>query len=356
MGIWYATREEVSRSLEIFDTARAKFIIDQKIAAASRSVEGQLHRRFYPELRTIKADWPNYSQSPSWDFQLWDNELISTAGMVLTSGGVAISTANVILRRDDDKVEPPYNILQLSLASNSSFSAGSTFQQSLSILGLFGYNDTDTSQASAVLSGAINSSVTTIVLNPTSGVYTVGVGSIVLIGTERLVVTDRRMSDTNINTSGTLAAQNNATLLAVQDGTAFAYGEIILVESERMRITDIAGNNLIVDRAFDGTALASHASGLDIYGLRTFAVKRGQLGSTAAAHSNADPVYAHVFPDLVNELCIAEAVTLLEQNAGGYARVIGSGSSARESKQEGLADIRAQAYTAYGRKGRLGVI
>ena len=355
MGIVYATEEQVSTSLEIFNTARARPIIRQKLAAAALSVEGQLHRRFYPETRTIKADWPNYSRSPSWEFDLWDNELISTP-TALSSGGTAIDVANAIVRRADEKLEPPYNILQLNLDSDVAFAAGPTFQQSLHITGPFGYNATDTSLASGVLSGAINSSVTTLVINPSSGNYTVGVGSIVLIGTERLVTTDRRMSDTAINTAGTLTAQQNSVSLTVTDGTALAVGETILVESERMRIDDIAGNVLTVKRAFDGSVLASHASGLDIYALRTFLAKRGQLGTTAASHSDADPVYVHDFHPLVNELCIAETVTLLEQNSAGYARVIGSGSSSREVKAEGLADIRDRAYQAVGRKLRSGAI
>lgn len=353
-GIWYATREQVTASLEIFSVARAYPIIDAKIAAASISVEGRLHRRFYPEVRTIKADWPNYSLSPSWDFNLWDNEIISLVALV--SGGVSINIADAILRRADEKVEPPYSMLQINLASNAAFSAGMTFQQSLQITALTGYNDTDVSIPSAALGGNINSAVTALVLNPVAGVYDVGVGSIVLIGTERLVLTRRSMSDTTVNTAGTLAAQQNAVSLSVTDGTNFAVDETILVESERMRIVDIAGNVLTVNRAWDGSILATHASGLDVYALRTFTARRGALGSVAAAHTAADSVYAHAFPPLVNELCIAETVTLLEQNAGGYARVIGSGASARETKGEGLADIREQATIAYGRKGRIGVI
>lgn len=355
-GIMYATREQVTASLEIFNTARAYPIIDAKILAASRGIEGRMKRRFYPEIRTIKADWPNYSLSPTWEFQLGDNELISLSA--LSSGGVSIPTANAFLSRADNRLEPPYNILQLSLGSSSAFSAGSTFQQALQITGLTGTNDTDTSLGAAcALGGNINGSVNTLVLNPTAGIYTVGVGSILLIGTERLILTQRRMSDTTINTAGTLAAQQSAVSLAVTDGTNFAVGETILVESERMRIVDIAGNTLTVDRAWDGSVLAAHASGLDVYGLRTFTCRRAALGTTAAAHTTADVVYAHDWPPSINELCIAESVVLLEQNAGGYARVIGSGAATREAKGEGLADIRDTAWNEWGRnRSRLGAI
>lgn len=356
-GVVYATVEQVSSSLEIFNTAYAKRIIMQKLAASSRSLEGFLHRRFYPEYRTIKADWPNYSYSPSWDIDLWANEAIELGS--ITSGGVTIPPSDCILRRADDMTEPPYDTLQISLSSSSALSAGSTFQQSLQIALLTGWNDTDTSIPSAYLGGAINAAVTTIVLYPADGIFNVGIGSIVLLDDERIILTDRRMSHSTITTAGTLTANQSSDSLAVTDGTAFAVDEIILIESERMKIRDIAGNTLVVDRAVDGSVLASHASGLGIYALRTFTARRGALGTTAAAHSSAIAAYAHDFAThvpLINELCIAETVVSLEQNAGGYARVIGSGASSREVKGEGLADVRDRAYIAHGRKARLGAI
>jgi hypothetical protein len=353
-GAWYATVEQVSNSLEIYNTAYPKRIIAQKLAASTLSVEGQLHRRFYPEYRTIKIDWPNYSYAPSWDIDLWDNEAISLVSV--TSGGVSIPLSDCILRRADDKLEPPYDTLQIDLSSSSALSAGNTFQQSLQIELLTGWNDTDTSIPSAFLGGAINASATTLVLYPADGVFDVGIGSIVLLDDERIILTDRRMSHSTITTAGALTANQSSSSLPVTDASLFAVDEIILVESERMRIRDIAGNTLIVTRAVDGSTLAAHASGLGIYAQRTFTVRRGALGTTAATHSSAIAAYAHDVHPLVNELCIAETVTALAQNSGAYARVIGSGASAREAKAEGLADVRDRAYSAVGRKARLGAI
>lgn len=354
MGIFYATREQVKTSLEIMNISRSNALVDAKIDAASRSLEGLLHRRFYPERRTVSLDWPNMSGADSWQVWLDGNDLISIEAVV--SGGTSINVANVLLRRGDDIAEPPYTSLEISLASNSFFASGTTWQQSLALTGLFGYNATDVSIASASLGATINSSVTTLVLNPSSGIFDVGVGSIGLIGTERVVLTQRRMSDTLVNTSGTLTANQNSVSLAVQDGTQFAVEEVILIESERMRIDDIAGNTLTVSRAWDGSVLAAHASGLDVYALRTFTAQRGALGSTAAAHTLADPCYAHKFPALINELCIAETVVSLEQNAAGYARTVGSGGNLRETGGQGLNDVREMAYQLYGRKLRSGAI
>lgn len=366
MRIRYATREQVMDSLEITQTAYSKRLIDAKIDAASNSIDGFLHRRFYPEKRTIKRDWPNYSYAPTWRLDLDDNE-VATVSQVL-AGGTDI-TSFILLRRGDDKLEPPYSAIEVDLSTSGAFAAGVTFQQSINITGVFtGDKDTDTTLSGGVLSGAINSSVTSIVINPVSGYYTVGVGSLLLVDSERIVITDRRLSAVSgQTTSGTIAAQQSANMIPVTSGAVFAESEVILIDSERMRVDDIAGNNLIVSRAWDGTPLASHSSGTTVYALRTFIVQRGVLGSSAAAHSDGASVYVHQYPGIINELCIAETVVFLEQNAGGYSRQIGAGNAQRETAGAsipstkslyvaGIADIREKAFAAYGRKLRSAAI
>lgn len=355
MGIWYATREQIKSSMEVAQTAWIDSLIDAKLESASRSAEKFLHRRFYPELRTVRKDWPNNQYAPTRQIWLDDSEIISLSS--LTSGGVSIPTGNVMLRRGDDIEEPPYSYMEIDLSTSSALSAGTTFQRSNVMTGVFGFNETDTSvPAHGLLGGNINSSVTSIVINPTSGKLAVGVGSLLMIGTERLVITERQMSDTTANVLVALTASNADKIVSVADGTLFARGEVILVDAERMRVNDIAGNNLVVSRSWDGSALDSHDIGSDIYAEHTFTVKRGALGSTAAAHNSGDSVYAHEYPGPVNELTVAETVVLLEQNSSGYARTVGSGPNLREAKGAGLDDIRQRAWLGYGRKSRKGAV
>src|ERR1700755_139791 len=262
-GIWYATVEDVQESLEITNLARSNRLVASKLESSSRSVEGQLHRRFYPERRTFKIDWPNYQYMDAWQLDLGDNELISLESF--TSGGVSIPVNDIILRRWDNKEEPPYQYLEINLSSSSAFMGGATYQQSLVLTGLAGWSNTDTSVIHGTLSGGINSSVTSVVLTPVAGQFPVGIGSIILIGTERMILTARSMADTGINTAGSLTDSQNAETLPVADGSVFAVGEGILVNAGRMRIDDIAGNNLIVSRAWDGSALANHLTNQDVF-------------------------------------------------------------------------------------------
>lgn len=356
VGIWYATVEQVMDSLEVTTRARAIKLVRQKLESASRSVERQLNRRFYPERRIVKSDWPNSSYAPPWALDMWDNEFAVL--YTVTAGGVDIPIENCIPRRGDDKLEPPYNRLEINLGSaNSAFSAGLTFQQAVEIEALYtGDADTSTALGGAQVASNITGSDILLPILPLNGLQNIGIGSLLKIGSERLLVADRRMVDTTVNTSGALAANKSVTTVPVTDGTACVLGEVILVDSERMRIDDIAGNNLTVTRAWDGSVLAAHNTAADVWAFRTYVVYRGVLGSTASTHTTAEPIYVHEYPGLVNELCIAETVVGLENAAGAYSREQGSGENRRPSPGKALEDIRAQAYSAYGRKARQGSV
>ena len=343
MGIWYATREAVSLTLEAADTSRSASLIDRKIEAASRTAESCLHRRFYPALVTVEYDWPNYQYVAPWQLWLDDNEAISIISMV--AGGTTIDAADRFLRRGDNKAEPPYSYIEIDQASAAALQSGDTWQKSIVLSLLTGWNDTDTSAPHATLSGAINSSVLTGVLNPSTGPYEdLGVGSLLLIGTERLQVIGRRYSAVTGQTlGGNLEDHQSVVSIPVTSGAAFSVGESILIDSEKMRVTEIAGNTLVCDRAFDGTVLDTHTSGASIYARRTFTFKRGVLGSTAASHSDTDSVYVHAYPEPLPELVIAEVCAAM-------------GVETHESFSDYLKDLRERAYYTLGRVSRIGAI
>ncbi|WP_234429896.1 hypothetical protein, partial [Streptomyces sp. AV19] len=131
-----------------------------------------------------------------------------------------------------------------------------------------------------------------------------------------------------------------------------AVDEVILIDSERMLVVDVAGSVLTVKRAWDGSVLAAHAAGADIYAPRTLTVTRGALGTTAAAMSAGDDIYRWDPPGPVRELTVAEALTSLLQGQSGYARVVGSGEAQREASGRGLRDLRESVYASHGRKAR----
>ena len=348
MTPWYATREEIKAELDVKETARSNSRIDRALADATEAVDGLLHRRFYPEQDTRKFDWPPRTGATPWILRLNDNELISVT--TLTSGGTTITAGNYLLRRADDKAEPPYTRVEINLGSDASFGGGSTYQQDIVITGLFGYRNDETTAGTTV--EALDSSETGIDVDAATSAA-VGVGSLLRIDSERVIITGRTQLDTGQTLGGTgLTNQNSAVTATVQSGAAFAAGEAILIDGERMLVEDITGNTLVVKRAWDGSTIAAHSLGATIYAPRTLTVQRGALGTTAAAHNSGAAVLRWDPPGSVRQLCIAEALVDLLQGRAGYARTAGSGDNERETSGRGLKDLRDRVYTSHGRKAR----
>lgn len=346
MEPWYATREDVKDALDFKVTARADARIDRALAAASRSVEGLCHRRFYPVLGTRVWDWPNGQLARSWRLWLDDSELVELTSVV--SGGVTIPTDAVIL--NPQRTGPPFRSLEIDLSSQYAFQAGDTEQHAVEVTGLWGYRNTETPAGTVV--GAVDAAATTITVSDAS---LVGVGSVLRAGDGRLLVTGRSMADTGTTLAADVTGQANATTIQVADPSAVHEDEVLLLDGERVRVDDIAGDTLIVRRQWDGTPLAAHTAGATVYAPRTLTVVRGVLGTTATPIADGAALVAWAPPPLVRTLTIAEAVTTLSQELAGYARTSrssSSGSGTQRPVQSTVEDIRQQCYTAHGRHAR----
>lgn len=348
MGVWYASREDVKSALDLRETARSNAQVDRAVEAASRAVEGYLHRVFAPVLATRYFNWPNQQTARAWRLWLGHDDLISAT--TVSSGGTTIPATDYFLEPVNEG--PPYDSLEMDLDSSSSFSSSGTWQRAVTITGLWGWSDDNTNVG--VTAEALDATETGVdVDGPTAA--QVGVGSVLKVDTERMLVTERSTLTTGQTLQSALTDNENNVTVAVTTGSAFAVGEVILLDSERMLITDIAGNNLTVTRAWDGTVLATH-SGSTIYGYRTLTVTRGALGTTAATHLTSAAVYRWDVPGPVRELCLAEAVNDLLQARAGYARTAGSGETEQEAKVQGLEALRKSVMTSHGRKARVGAV
>lgn len=341
----YCSREDVKASLDVQETARANAQIDRLIKSSSRAIEGLTHRFFYPWSGTRYFDWPNDQYAKTGRLWLNQHELVSVSSLV--SGGTTIAAADYFLEPVNSG--PPYSHLDIDLSSSASFDAGDTYQQSIAITGVF-YNLSETT--AGALAEALDSSETAVDITDSASV---GVGHIIRVDNERMIVRGKSMLTTGQTLQTPVTASNADVTVAVTTGSAYNVDEIVLLDSERMLIVDIAGNNLTVKRAWDGSVLAAH-TGSTIYALRTLNVTRGALGTTAAAHDTASVINKHLPPNLVEQLAIAETLTALQQEKSSYVRVIGSGDNAREAAGKGLLDLRDQVYTRYGRKVRMRAI
>ena len=345
-GIMYCTIEDVRDALESKASAYDDRRIGRAIEAATGDVDDVIQQHgghFRPIIETRYFEWPPQQTSHRWVLWLDANALISLT--TLTSGGVTIAPADYFL--EPQAYGPPYDRIEIDRGGSAAFDyTNSTPQRAVAATGLWG--QADDREAAGALSGAINASVTTLVV--TNGSLA-EVGDHLVIGTERMIVTGKSWADSGQNILAGLAASEAARTVAVTTGSAYAPGELLLVDSERMLVLDISGNNLTVQRAADGSVLAAHTTGADVYAQRGCTVIRGARGSTAASHLDAAPVERHLVPGDVRELAIASAVTSLLSGRSGYAREYGPQGSGTKLGV-GLPDLRERVQANYGQQCR----
>lgn len=346
----YCTREDTQRATDFANTVISNGQIDRAIQSAARNIEAHLHRDFYPNDTTRKFDWPDYSYAPPWKLRFGRWDLVSATQV--TSGGVTIPLNQIIFRPYNRPPGEPYTELELDLSTTAAFRAAATPQLSVAITGTWGYTaDTD---PAGTLPSAINNSVTTVAVSDGSQL---GVGDLMIIGTERMLVTEKAATATGLTQATGLttdSASDNQLLTTTGSGT-LNVGEVILLGAERMLITDITGTVATVKRAWDGTVLATHTTAT-VNAYRSLTVLRGQLGTAAASHAQNDAISRHRPPALIRDLAIAESVNRVLQETSGYARTVGGPDMAMPAPGIALSDLWAEAVAKHGRQVRMGAI
>lgn len=345
---WLCTREDVLSALDYKETARDYPQVDRLCAAATVGVQDVCHRTFFPEQGIRYFDWPNFQHAVAWRLYLNQNDLISLDS--LTSGDQVIPVEDVFL--EPVNTGPPYTRLELNIGTGAAFTINLTHQRSIAATGLWGYCNDETS-AGQVTADASDSAVTLLVSDST-----VGVGALLRVGTERLVVTDKAYISTGQTQQADLTAQmsSDQIQLSAGAGATFTVGETVSLDSERMLILTIPGDALVVKRGYDGSTLAVH-SGATIYAPRQLTVARGVLSTTAAAISSPAPIMTWQSPPLARALAVGITTNDLLMENSGYARTVGSsaaGGSVRAAATVlgNIAAMTARVVSAHGRKAR----
>lgn len=349
MGVWYCTREDVKDAADFAETARNNRRVDRAIEAASRSIEKLTRRKFYPQTATRYFDWPDRNGSRPWRLWLGPDELISIT--TLTVAGEEIAASDFFLEPANSG--PPFSRLEVDLASSAAFSAGNTHQRAIEVEGVFGFAE-DTERLGELTAQLAADPDATASISWDTARF--GVGDMLKIDDEWMTVTARNMVDTTQSIGAGLDASKSDVTVQVSDGTAFAADVVLLVDSERMLVVDVVGNNLTVKRSWDGSVLAAHTSGADVYTLTGVEISRAALGTTLAVHASGAEVERLLVPAPVRNLCIAEALNQINQETSGYAATVGAGENAREGGGVGLEGLRADVWAGFGRKVRKAAI
>jgi len=335
-GIAYCTREQVQVALDQANTYRTNARIDAAIRTGAQQVTGATHRRFHPTTKTFYPEIRWVTGPVLW-LDLDYTEMISIASF--TVDGVELTEGTDFFLRPDDG--PPYTSLKLNNLSSASFSSN---DRGMVLVGEQGASAT--TRPAGALAGSITGNATTLTVSDSS---LVGVGDLLTIGTERLNVIDKTFSPSVTTLGADVAASVAARSVTVADGTLVHIGETIQVGTERMFIENIAGNVLTVRRAELGSVLAAHTNADAVYAARLCYVERGATGTTAASHSDTATILANDPPALVKECNLAYALVDLTQSQAAYGRVVGSGDNARESSGRGLDAIVSDLIAVHGR-------
>jgi hypothetical protein len=371
----YCNRTDAQRSLDLKDGLDVNAALDRALTSAAENIDAHMHRVFYPSDDSRYFDWPNQGGSGGGQYaepwRLWFDENDIVCLTALVTGGIVVPLNQVFLEpvNNPQKLKPYYTYLELDRSSTAAFGGNAqTPQHAIAVTGTWGYGaDAD---LAGTLAANVGSSDTTVTVSDGSKA---GPGDLIILGYgrgaapypsaagyagsiapyqgERILVTDQTMISTGVAFSGPATATAADNVLAVPDGTQFAAGEVLLLDAERMLLESVAGNNLILRRAWDGTVLAAHTSGV-IYAGRQLTVLRAQLGTAAAAYSSGANVYRHRVPPLIRDLAIAEAAGQVLQEGSGYARTVGAGEAAHPAPGVALADKWDEAASRHQRKAR----
>jgi hypothetical protein len=352
---FYATRESVMSALDVQATARRRRQIDDALEAATDLIDANCHRQFYPQIGTRYYDWPTSQLGTTWRLWLDENEVVEvdavttggqTAGITLDPSQYVVGDAGGL------NAGPPYDQLSINLAAQSSaaFQITGTFQRSVAITGTFVWPASETQAAD--LDESISDTDGALVLSNSAEI---GVGDLIRMDNERMVVTEKRQVDTGATLAADLAGTANAQSITITGDPVFE-DEIIMIDGEKLLVVEVAGSTCLVVRAYDGTALAAHTTGAALYAPRRAEIERGVAGTIAAPHTESGPVYLHKAPGQIRELCRALAIMTILAEPAGYARVAGSGDNERQVSPRQVISKADDVYELFGRGSRIGAV
>lgn len=339
MGNWYTTRAAVKAALSIDSTGRDA-VIDDAIESASREIDALCNLPpkglFIPQAATLNYPWPAPDGRRVYVLPL-DTPLLSVSALTKEGDDVtAIAAADFFL--EPSTLGPPYWWIEIDQASSAFFGAKDTHQRAIRITGSWGQGNA-TKSASQL--GAILSSTTATSIQLVAG-NLLDVGNTILVETEQMFVRGKGDVDLGVNLTDALTADVTDTSLTIADPTDdLVVGEVVRVDSERMLVTaKNSATSYEIQRAYDGTTLASHTNTADIYAFRQFDVDRGVNGTTAATHADDTAINKYDPPADVQQLCRALALAYYTQGTGGWTGAVGAGEGATEIRGLALADLR----------------
>jgi hypothetical protein len=243
----YATREEVKAAAG-WEAAADDLLADRLIESHSDKVDELFHRRFFPRSYTRSYDYPSRFQVQPGILWLDDDLLVVTQ---FTASGVVISSADYFLGPDKPDTEA-YDRIELDATSTATFGAGG--QRSLVVEGLWGYSR-NTAVVGALAAG-LNNSATAL---PAATYPALGVGDLLFIGSELIVVSDRAEVN-EVDTLTLIRGAYGTTAASHLQGAAMTKNvppglirDLVIAECIATRVQEDGGYNASIGPGGNGT-------------------------------------------------------------------------------------------------------
>jgi hypothetical protein len=281
-------------------------LLFQQIKAASQTILQEIGE-FIPvnEIRNVNCD--------GYGNRLFIPPLLDLLGLI-TNDDTTLAVTDYIQKPGSRHWRNgPYSWLEIDPESLN-LGSWSSDADGITIPGRWGlYKDKEF--AITTLNGAQNEGAAT--LQVANGAK-LSPGAVLVIEAEQELVTGYSTPVSAVTTlNGGITATDET--ITLTNGALVNVGEIIRVGLEQMRVLDISGNTVYVQRHWNKTlgVLHSTSTSVDVY--RIFTVSRGVNGTTAAAHDTATSVDRYLVPADVLYLCKEIATLMLNKATAGYA-------------------------------------
>lgn len=317
------------------------------IEAIGQELESTWGKWFLPVTEARSYPWPDRNINNAYTLYL-DWPLISLTSMTDENGNSSVNTDNLFL--EPANFGPPYNRIEVDRSTSEDFRFLTTSQRALEVTGQWGYHNR--TESAGNLDGALSDTTGTTLALTRGDV--VGIGDVLLIDSEAVWITDRTSTDLGRNLSSGVTTKDVTDTTLTLDGAptdAVRVGEILRIGSEHMRVKTITSTTVFeVEREWDGTTLATHSASDDVYIFRSYTMERGVNGTTAATHTDDTSVSRYVAPPLVVDRVIGEVITILSQEHAHFGRTVGAGEGQTEMRGRGIADVRKRSDAVYKRR------
>jgi hypothetical protein len=276
---------------------------------------------------------------------MWTPALLRLSGD-LTSEGVTVSQANVVLRSTAGNDQAfwhngPY--LRIDALDDYDIT-WSEKVNGVEVPGVWGLYELAESLG-ATLAAEQGVSAETVTVADGSALSP---GMLLKIGDEWQSVDDYGAITPNLTTLAS-ALDASSEVVALTSGAAVKIGEVAKIEFEQVKVLDIQSNSAFVIRGWNKTKKVAHNSGAAVGAFRSYYVTRAVNGSVAATHASATAIARMVTPSDINYLTRQIATLMMKKSQGGYAGRLGNAESGEsfymhEFPRDAIARVKSNYY------------